>query len=128
MAQTQLQLTEKEYIREQLGDFKMELSNAWNLIITQLGRTLNHNELRHLANIFEMVTGIKTNRFEKRNKDLLVKYFEDHIELFQDFISKIGYVDKKNHYGGPMAEATKAYFKGDDKVSEPEDIFPIFTN
>lgn len=127
MSQTKLQLSEKEYIKGQLGNFSIEQSTAWNLIKIKLGRTLNHNELRHLANIFETVTGIKTNRFEKRNKDLLVKYFEDHIDLFKDFISKIGYVDKNDHYGGPMAEETKEYFN-DDKVSDPEDVFSVFTN
>ena len=127
MSQPKLQLSEKEYIKGQLGNFSIEQSTAWNLIKIKLGRTLNHNELRHLANIFETVTCIKTNRFEKRNKDLLVKYFEDHIDLFKDFISKIGYVDKNDHYGGPMAEETKEYFN-DDKVSDPEDVFSVFTN
>lgn len=96
-------LSDKERVRMMLGDFELDNSTAWSLIKSKLGRTLNHNELIHLSNLFEKIYNIKPNRFEKRNKFLLVKLFEKNIDKFKDFIDRIAYRDEVGHLGGPRA-------------------------
>ena len=97
--------SEKEMVSEQLNGFKYETSEAWKMILDKLGRTLNHNELLHLANLFEKTFYISPNRLEKRSKELMIKLFNDHLDKFKEFMGRIGYKDKKGNSGGPMREA-----------------------
>ena len=45
----------------------------------------------------------------------LVKFFEDRINLFKDFISKICYIDANNECGDQMAERTMLYLNTNNK-------------
>ena len=97
--------SESEMVKDLLNGFKYDTSDAWKLILEKLGRTLNHNELLHLANLFEKTYFISPNRYEKRNKELMVKLFNNNLEKFKDFMSRIAYKDNKGNSGGPMEGA-----------------------
>ena len=95
--------TDAQRVRIMLGNFKYEESEAWQLILEKLNRTLNHTELIKLSELFTSHFGLKTNRYEKRNKELIVKFFQTHIDKFREFIDGIAYEDKNHTIGGPRA-------------------------
>ena len=101
-------LTDAEKVRQMLGDFKYTESDAWNLINTKLGRTLNHTELTKLSELFCQHFHLKTNRYEKRNKELIVKFFQTHYNDFQVFLEGIAFEDKNHQFGGPKAQQLMA--------------------
>lgn len=104
----------------ELNNFRINDNRPWNLIKSKFGRRLTLNELFHLLILFQRVTGVESTRAVRRNKTLLLKFFDDNFNSFQTFISRVAYVDEGGNYGGPMAEEAQSFNSND--VSEPEDV------
>ena len=103
--------TDAQKIKELLGDFKYEECEAWKLITDKLSRTFNQNELTTLAELFTEEYPYTLNRNEKRNKQLMVKFFNSHIDEFREFINNTAYVDENGNIGGPRSEDICCYKK-----------------
>ena len=81
--------SEKDRVDKLMGTFKYEESRTVKLIKNKWGKDLIQNELVHLANLFEKVTGFKIGRSERRNKALLIKFFEDRFDSFEKFMRNV---------------------------------------
>ena len=113
-------VSEKDRIDKLMGTFKYEESRTVKLIKNKWGKELIQNELVHLANLFEKVTGFKIGRSERRNKALLIKFFEDHFDSFEKFMRNVECnYGNENSFG--LTEGDKPQIRVDEE-KQKEDL------
>jgi hypothetical protein len=99
-------------VREELGDFRYEMSAANASIVRFFGRTLRLNELKGIFGAIsywlrqrEGIQLPKPSRNAKRNYSLLVKYIERHYDVIVPMFSKVELCDAERN-PIPLLDAT----------------------
>lgn len=91
---------EARAIKEEIGDFEIDKSEAYKKIISQFGRSIRFNELLGIINSIRIFLKIKhdivlpeTTRNEKRNFQLLIKFIERNNELIFPYLPYVSLCD-----------------------------------
>jgi hypothetical protein len=77
---------ERNFVERNRQDFDAYSCRAWVRLTKKYGPTISHNNLLSLAHVVSVHTKLPLLRESKRRKDMLIKWFEDNIDLVWPFI------------------------------------------
>lgn len=84
---------ERKRVNSRLNGFSLKDSFAWQEICKRFGPNLNQSELLSLAEIIGQEAGIKVDREAKRRKEVLIKWYEENLEVVLKMLPYVKLVD-----------------------------------
>lgn len=85
-------LGERGVAQKLLGDFEPEGSRGMEFLMNFFHNQISVNRLISLATLFSKMLGIKFPRNYKRNRELLILWFDMNLDAIQPFSSRISMV------------------------------------
>ena len=86
--------TETKRVSAKLQGFDIGNCEAWGAIQTQFSSGITHNELKSVATILCLQTGLQLSRLAQRDNRVLIQWFSDNWEVISPFLSTIHLFDK----------------------------------
>ena len=86
--------TEAKRVSAKLKGFDPGNCKAWEAIQTQFSSGITHNELKSVATILCLQTGLQLSRLAQRDNRVLIQWFSDNWEVISPFLSTIHLFDK----------------------------------
>lgn len=77
-----------------MNGFVYKNSAAWKVITEKYGDNLNQAELLSLAEVIAEQLGLKVDREAKRRKEVLVKWYDEHLSEIMCLLPRIILEDK----------------------------------
>ncbi|KAK8864939.1 hypothetical protein M9Y10_010466 [Tritrichomonas musculus] len=79
---------EADFVAKKLADFNYKDSKAWQKLSAKFGEKINLNEALSLAEIVSYHLDIQLYREYRRRKSMLIKWFDENLELIWPFIEQ----------------------------------------
>lgn len=86
--------TEAKRVSAKLQGFDLGNCKAWDAIQAQFSSGITHNELKSVATILCLQTGLQLSRLAQRDNRVLIQWFSDNWEVISPFMSTIHLFDK----------------------------------
>ena len=86
---------EAEKVIKRLNGFNSEGCNAKSQLDLLFSSSTTHQELLSIAEVLCLHTGLKLTRLDKRNKSVLIKWYQDNWNTVAPFLCKIQLLDDK---------------------------------
>ena len=93
-----------------MNGFSLKDSIAWQEICKRYGPNLNQSELLSMAEIIGQEAGIKVDREAKRRKEVLIKWYEENLEVVLKMLPYFKLVDSNGNA-----------LRGDDQEDDNDD-------
>lgn len=94
---------ESQKVKKRIANFDVENCRAIKLLKEAYGKGIVHQEVKSLAHVICDVSNLKLDRDEKRDSKLLIKWFDDNIEVIEPLIKNLSLLDENNQAITPMA-------------------------
>lgn len=88
---------ERKRVDARLNGFIYKESAAWRVITERYGDNLNQNELLSLAEVIAAQLNLKVDREAKRRKEVLIKWYDEHLEKIKSLLPLIVLEDKEGN-------------------------------
>lgn len=89
---------ESDFVRSKLAGFEPKNSLAWSKLTSRFGPKLNQNKLLSLAEVVSNHLNIELYREYKRRKEMLIKWFDENLDIVWPFIeSHVTILDVNNN-------------------------------
>lgn len=79
---------EAKFVQEKLADFEPTNCDAWIKLTGRFGPKISQEELLSLAEVVSHQLGIELFREYKRRKNMLIKWFDEHVDEVWPYIEK----------------------------------------
>lgn len=88
---------ERKRVDARLNGFVYKNSAAWQVITEKYGDNLNQAELLSLAEVIAAQLNLKVDREAKRRKEVLVKWYDEHLPEIMNLLPLIVLEDKEGN-------------------------------
>lgn len=94
-------ITEKVRVERRLNGFNYKQSEAWKLICAYISPNLGQKELLGIAQVISRHTKLKLDRQAKRSKEVLIKWFQENLEIIRPYLIRITLEDEHGNVFRP---------------------------
>ncbi|OHT16153.1 hypothetical protein TRFO_42035 [Tritrichomonas foetus] len=98
---------EARRVSNRLGNFRPEDCSAWAAIRERFSSGITHGELRSVAQLVSLRTGIGLDRDAGRDNRVLIKWFDENWEKAGPIVAMIKIYDREK--AGPIVAMIKIY-------------------
>ncbi|KAK8895033.1 hypothetical protein M9Y10_023475 [Tritrichomonas musculus] len=103
---------EQKFVQEKLNDFEPTSCKAWTKLTSRFGPKISQEELLSLAEVVSHQLEIELYREYKRRKNMLIKWFDENLDLVWPYIEK--HIIITDIHGNPIECSEKTKVKKEE--------------